>query len=242
MSYVWQRWLADALRAEGCKVKEVDGWENRGRPSSSGGFDPKGSKWHHTATTASYANPNPTLNMCISGRSDLPGPLCQVLIGYDGVCWVIAAGRANHAGESKGFGPYYAGDGNAQAFGWEIDYNGTQPMSPEQKDAAARASAAVAKKKGNDESWVVTHKEDSTTGKWDTGGVSGDTARKLTRQQIEGDDDMPLSDEDLDKIAARVWNKWIHPEEAERNGKGPDGDIHAQEALVRLLNRSRTEK
>ena len=205
MGYVWQRWLADALRAEGCKVKEVDGWKNRGRPASSGQFEPFGTLWHHTATTTSYSNPNPTLNLCINGRSDLPGPLCQVLIGYDGTCHVIAAGRANHGGEHSGFGPFPRGDCNAMMMGWEIDYNGSQPMSPQQKDAAARASAACLKRWKKDQSYVAIHKETSVTGKWDTGGVPGDEARRLTKQQLEGDDDMPLSKEDIERIAAAVW-------------------------------------
>jgi hypothetical protein len=191
MGYIWQRWLADALRAEGCKVKEVDGWENRGRPASSGGFDPQGPTHHHTGTHTSYSNPNPTLNMCIQGRPDLSGPLCQVLIGYDGVCWVIAAGRANHAGTNNGHGPYTSGDGNAQSFGWELDYNGTQDPSPEQVDAAERASAAVLRKKKHGVQWVVTHKETSTTGKWDTGQRSGDQWRNGVQRRLDGKDDDP---------------------------------------------------
>jgi len=195
MGYVWQRWLADALRKEGCTVKEVDGWENRGRPASSGGFEPQGATHHHTGSTASYANPHPTLNLCIEGRSDLPGPLCQVLIAFDGVCWVIAAGRANHAGTNDGFGPYAYGDGNSQSFGWEIDYNGSQDPSPEQKEAATRASAAVLRKKGHAENWVVTHKETSTTGKWDTGQVTGDAWRNRVKDRLAnpGDDEPYLS-------------------------------------------------
>ena len=143
MGYYWQRWIADALRAEGCKVKEYPGWQNRGRPASSGGYDPQGPQLHHTGSTTSYGNPAPTLNMCVNGRADLPGPLCAVVIGYDGICHVIAAGRANHAGTSNGFGPYSAGDGNSQCVGFELDYNGTQAPSTEQKDAAARVGCGV---------------------------------------------------------------------------------------------------
>jgi hypothetical protein len=203
VGYVWQRWLADALRDEGCRVREVDGWENRGRPASSGGFEPQGATHHHTGTHTSYNNPNPTLNTCIQGRSDLPGPLCQVLIGYDGTCWVIAAGRANHAGTNNGFGPYSHGDGNSQSFGWEIDYDGSQKPSPEQIDAAERASAAVLRKKQHQEKWVVIHKETSTTGKWDTGQRSGDQWRSGVKKRLAGeDDDMPYNDwPDKDKKA-----------------------------------------
>jgi hypothetical protein len=174
--------LADALRAEGCKVKEVDGWQTRGRP---GAFDPDGPCWHHTGTTTSTSNPNPTLNTCIYGRSDLEGPLCQVLIGYDGTCWVIAAGRANHAGSHSGWGPYTTSrDGNDQMAGFEIDYDGTQKMSSAQKDAATRASAAVLKMLDHDHTWATRHEETSTTGKWDTGGLSGDQIRSLVKDYM----------------------------------------------------------
>jgi hypothetical protein len=80
-------------------------------------------------------------------------------------------------------------------------------MSPEQKDAAARASAAVLKHLNHGVEWVVTHKESSVTGKWDTGGVSGDQARSLTRQALEGEDDMPLNKDDKDWLAQMVENK-----------------------------------
>lgn len=169
MTYVWLPWLADVLRAEGCKVKEYDDWKSRGRPSSSGQFNPYGVDLHHTGTKTSYSNPNPTLSTCVHGRSDLPGPLCQVLIGYDGVCHVIAAGRANHAGEHSGAGPFPSGDGNAMMVGFEVDYSGSQAVSPEQADAAIRATAAVLRKFGRSEAYCQGHKETSVTGKWDPG-------------------------------------------------------------------------
>lgn len=202
MTYIWLDWLASALRAEGCTVVEESGWKSRGRPSSTGSFNPYGVLWHHTGTTASYSNPFPTKSVLINGRSDLPGPLCQVGIGYDGVCHIIAAGRANHAGTCNGFGPFSYDDGNWQMVGFEIDYNGTQPMSPEQKDAAARASVAVLKKFGRNENYVATHKETSTTGKWDPGGVSGDQARSMTKKQFQADSQPPEDPDMNDFIQA----------------------------------------
>lgn len=169
MTYVWLTWLADALRDEGCKVKEYDGWKTRGRPASTGEFNPYGVLQHHTGTKTSYDNPAPTLSTCVHGRSDLPGPLCQVMIGYDGTCHVIAAGRANHGGECNGNGPTSSGDANAQLVGFELDYSGSQAVSPEQGDAAVRAAAAVLRRFDNDASYCRGHKETSTTGKWDPG-------------------------------------------------------------------------
>ncbi|HEY7031573.1 MAG TPA: N-acetylmuramoyl-L-alanine amidase [Thermomicrobiales bacterium] len=186
MAYVWLTWLADALRAEGCKVVEESGWKNRGRPSSTGAFNPYGVLWHHTGTKASTSNPAPTLRTVINGRADLPGPLCQVLIDYNGVCHVVAAGRANHAGQCGGFPPFPAGDGNAQMIGFEIDYDGTQPMSDAQRDAATRASAACLKKWHRDDEYACRHQETSTTGKWDTGGVTGAQLRGWIHDYMQG--------------------------------------------------------
>lgn len=232
MSYVWQKWLADALRAEGCKVQEYDGWKSRGRPSSTGSFDPTALLLHHTGTKTSDTNPCPTLSTCVHGRSDLPGPLCQVLIGYDGTCHVIAAGRANHAGECNGNGPTSQGDGNAQMIGFELDYSGSQAVSDAQADATARASTAVLRHLVRDASYCRGHKETSTTGKWDPGRHgSSDPAYDMSevRQRIAErlEDDMPYSEEKIkdlvrqavqaelgdenngqlsDRIAQKVWD------------------------------------
>ena len=42
-------WLADVLRAEGCKVVEVDGWKTRGHGAMSG---VRGVMIHHTGVAA----------------------------------------------------------------------------------------------------------------------------------------------------------------------------------------------
>lgn len=179
-------WLADALRDEGCRVVEEGDWEHRGRPGS---FEPTGVLWHHTGSTASESNPFPTKSVLINGRPDLEGPLCHVGIGYDGVCHVIAAGRANHAGACSGWGPFTSSeDGNTQLVGFEIDYDGTQAMSAAQFDAATRCSAAVLKRLGHDEEWAARHEETSTTGKWDTGGVTGEELRGAIRSYLAGED------------------------------------------------------
>ena len=169
MAYRWEMWLADALRAEGCRVAEYQGWKSRGRPTSTGAFNPYGVTLHHTGTTTSASNPCPTLGTCVNGRADLPGPLAHVVIGYDGTCHVIAAGRANHAGTSIGPGPFPAGDGNAMTVGFEIDYSGSQPVSASQGEATLRAATAVLRHYGRSAAYCIGHKESSDSGKWDPG-------------------------------------------------------------------------
>jgi hypothetical protein len=227
-------WLADALRAEGCRVVEEGNWEGRGRPGS---FAPTGVLWHHTGSTSSASNPFPTKNTLINGRPDLEGPLCHVGIGYDGVCHVIAAGRANHAGACNGFGPFTSNeDGNTQLVGFEIDYDGTQHMSSAQEDAATRCSAAVLKRLGKDEGWAARHEETSTTGKWDTGHVTGDQLRGMIRDYLNGDD-MPSAEE----VAREVWQydqsgdtsqAWSYQKNGHRNVWVTDGIIEAPERVT----------
>ncbi|ADD43184.1 peptidoglycan recognition protein family protein [Stackebrandtia nassauensis] len=159
-------WLVEVLRADGVEVVEEGDWQNHMRP---GEFAPIGVLWHHTAGPPSSAeNPAPSLGTVINGRPDLPGPLAQALVDFNGVFHVISAGRSNHAGKSGGSGPIPAGDGNALMVGWEIDYDGVnQQMSPAQYQASLKATAAVLRRLGTDAEHARGHKETSTTGKID---------------------------------------------------------------------------
>jgi hypothetical protein len=154
--------------------------------------------------------------MCINGRPDLSGPLCHVVIGYDGVCHVIAAGRANHAGSCNGFGPFSSGDGNSQLIGFEIDYNGTQPMSAAQWDAASRGSSACLKRFGRSSDYAARHEETSGEGKWDPGGTTGTQVRASVAAYMsgEGDDEMGdvtvigISGDAAAVISKQVWERY----------------------------------
>lgn len=197
-------WLPSALRAEGATVKVVAGWQDRGRPASTGGFDPYATGWHHTGTKTSMANPCPTLHTCIVGRPDLAGPLCAALIGYDGIIHVIAAGRANHAGKSNGVGPLFVGDGNTQMVGFEIDYDGTQAMSPQQYEASIMAGAACERHFGHGENYCLGHKEWSVTGKWDPGGYNMNSMRADVGARLQSSPGGGTSGGDEDDVTKYV--------------------------------------
>lgn len=188
MAYVWQRWLADELRAAGLKVVEINGWQNRGRPASTGHFDPKGaSTVHHTGATTSASNPAAGLSLLINGRSDLPGPLCQIATAYDGTVYVIAAGRANHAGrvgKPGQMGMPFGSDGNAQSIGNEVMTNGTQKMPEAQKEAIAIAHAVICLHWSRNEVWTHRHADISGTGKWDIGQWSTEYLRSRVGDAI----------------------------------------------------------
>ncbi|MEU5562063.1 N-acetylmuramoyl-L-alanine amidase [Micromonospora musae] len=177
-------WLVDVLRGAGVQVVVEGDWLNRMRPGS---FDPIGVLWHHTAATSSATNPHPALNICINGRPDLAGPLCQALVDYHGVFHVISAGRCNHAGASRGSGPIPAGDGNTLMIGWEIDYNGVdQEMTAAQYNASIAATAAVLTRLGRDASHARGHRETSTTGKIDPSFIDLNVMRSDVAAKMAG--------------------------------------------------------
>jgi N-acetylmuramoyl-L-alanine amidase len=169
--------IADRLRQAGLEVVECAGWQSR----SAGSFDPRGSVDHHTAGPAS--GDAPSLNTCIHGRTDLPGPLCNVLIGrHHNTCYVIAAGRANHAGS----GGWHGLSGNGSVYGIERENVGTQaePWRPDQTDAAARAHAALIR--GRADAGSVCRHAEWTTRKIDTHDVDGNHLRQLVAQYLAG--------------------------------------------------------
>lgn len=125
--------IADRLRRAGLAVVECDGWQSRGADTlhARGGVD------HHTA--GSNNGNAPSLSVCIHGREGLPGPLCNVLQGFDGTCYVIASGKANHAGD----GGWKGLSGNSSVYGFERENDGHSPPRPNQHELAARAWSAI---------------------------------------------------------------------------------------------------
>jgi hypothetical protein len=150
-------WLADALRAEGLDVREVPGWKTRGRPFTFVGTE--GVLEHHTASNPA-SGPRPALRTVTDGRSDLPGPLCQLLIDRIGIVWVIAAGYANHGGWGGPWRSVPLDSANKYMVGIEIENNGLgEPYSKATMLAARKATVAILKHQKRDQSWVLGHKE-----------------------------------------------------------------------------------
>lgn len=145
--------IADRLRKAGLSVKEVEGWKTRGNRSGSH-FYPACHVIHHTAGAPPSYGMTPSLRICIYGRSDLPGPLCNWYLGYDNNAYVIAAGAANHAGR----GGWKGVSGNSRSWGVEVEHPGTYALDSERAELVARGVAAVIQ--GTiDESMVCQHKE-----------------------------------------------------------------------------------
>ena len=146
--------LAKRLRAAGLDVVEVPGWKTRGSDS----FFPRGAVTHHTAGAPDRpGQKTPSLRICTFGRPDLSGPLCNTYLGYDRKVYVVAAGRANHAGIPDG-GSIKGMTGNSTAWGLEIEHPGTFPLPDDMAEIAARIQAATVKGTTSADK-VVYHKE-----------------------------------------------------------------------------------
>jgi hypothetical protein len=192
--------LADACRKSGLKVIELDGWRTRGRPTSTGGFNPRGVLCHHTG--GSSDSRDYVEWMALTGRSDLPAPLCQLALDRRGNVYVCAAGRANHGGTAKATGPMPSGDANSLYVGIEALNTGSEGWAPAQYDAYVALCAALCAHYGWPATHVRAHRETSVTGKWDPGRLDMDRFRADVAEAIEGDD-MPTAEE----IANAVWAK-----------------------------------
>jgi N-acetyl-anhydromuramyl-L-alanine amidase AmpD len=104
----------------------------------------------------------PSLRIVTEGRSDLPGPLAQLCLGRDGTWFVVAAGRANHAGVGEWQG---LTNGNASFIGVEAENTGVaqgpnaDPWPDVQIDAYQRGAAAILRRLGADAIMCCGHKE-----------------------------------------------------------------------------------
>lgn len=170
--------LPTLLRNAGLTVVELDGWQTRGRPPETGGFEPVGVLNHHTGASAkgwslaqekSYAE-----WMAKVGRSDLPPPLVQTSLGRSGTVYLCAAGRSNHAGTAKPSGTVGGGDGNTLYIGCEWMLSGTEKIPAEMMAAGVTLNAVltheVTKTSVNT---ISCHYQTSVTGKWDIGDPYG---------------------------------------------------------------------
>lgn len=164
-------WLADVLRAAGCKVREVPGWQQRGKELVS----VEAVIWHHTATGPSWTDRR-VQDLLVDGRSDLAGPLSQLGLERDGTFVVVAAGKANH----NGYGEW----GN-QAIGIEAYNSGTgEPWPAVQVDAFDRGTAAILAHLGRGADRCKGHKETDPRRKIDPAGIDMNQARQRVAHLI----------------------------------------------------------
>lgn len=122
--------LPAKLRARGLTVREVAGWEDRGYEFPT---RPDGALRHWDAINSTA--PTAGLGVITNGRktpTPLPGPLAQTYqsryVDHNGldVVYVVASGKANHAGE----GDWNGIKGNYNLLGLEIAWAGPSEHFP----------------------------------------------------------------------------------------------------------------
>ena len=175
-------WMGDAFRAAGLKVVETQGWKTRGRPYS---FAPRGVIFHHTASSK-HGGAAPSRDICINGRSDLPGPLCHALIGRDGVVHLIAAGRANHAGYGGPCLTIPQDSANSYTAGVEVENDGIgEPWPEQQLNVCAQVFATLLTTFNRSEDWLLGHKEWAPRRKIDPHAIEMNAFRARVRATME---------------------------------------------------------
>jgi hypothetical protein len=154
---VTYRWLTDldvALERAGIPFVPVGyqpvdpngaaDWRSRGRPASTGGFDPAGVLCHHTASPAGTSDYN-DLACILTGNAEAPGPIGQIFCGRSATVYLVAAGRGNHGG--RGIRPGIdsgCADMNEALLGIEAGNDGIgEPWPEAQTTIYARVVAAL---------------------------------------------------------------------------------------------------
>lgn len=151
-------WLPLVLQEAGLKVAECEGWKTRGRGDMGSVI---GIICHHTGNPDRTRN-MPTLNALINGRKDptpISGPLSQLGLGRDGTFYIVAAGKANHAGDGSWQG---VTAGNTHFIGIEAENTGAHNDSPwpaVQLNAYHRGVAAILKHINKGAQNCIGHKE-----------------------------------------------------------------------------------
>jgi hypothetical protein len=190
--------LAKVLLDAGVQVVETPGCRTRRAP---GAFAPIGVMNHHTAFggTADAGS----LKIVTDGRSDLPGPLCNILVGRrTGIAYLISYGRANDSGSGSGVvlnevqrniapsgrasarGLVDTVNGNPYFYDIEIENNGLgEPYSAATLESVYRINAAICRFWGWHPNRCIAHKEWSRR-KPDPNGIDMSRLRLETARRL----------------------------------------------------------
>ncbi|MCM1943338.1 N-acetylmuramoyl-L-alanine amidase [Streptomyces sp. G3] len=211
-----------ALRAEGLHVVEVGDWRNHNR-NHKGAWGPvNGVMIHHTVTKGTAR----TVEICRTGYSSLPGPLCHGVIAKDGTVYLVGYGRANHAGLGDddvlravvAENPLPADneastDGNRHFYGFECENlgDGKDPWPAVQLEAIERVSAAICRHHGWSERSVIGHLE-WQPGKVDPRGFTMSSMRARIGDRLDSKTpnttpakEAPVADLTKNDVASAAW-------------------------------------
>jgi hypothetical protein len=217
-------WLPQVLEGAGLKISLVPGWENRGRGEMG---EVLGVICHHTGVKA--PGNMPTLGALTNGRAASPGapalagPLSQLGLGRDGTFYVIAAGRANHAGAGTWQG---ISTGNTNFIGIEAEHSGdpNDAWPDAQLDAYRRGVAAILRFVGRSAEFCCGHKEYAPKRKDDPVNIDMNVFRADVASLIGGSIPMPIPIAAVDAKGRRTLR---------RGDSGPDvTKLHAALNMV----------
>jgi len=200
-------WLADVLRDAGCTVVEESGWKTRGRDGS---FTPRGVMMHHDASPAGETSNG--VDVIRDGRPGLAGPLAQLWLAYDGTWHVVAAGRANHAGEGQ-WHDIPRDQGNTYCIGIETDHTTDESWSGGQRSAALAGVAALCDRLGirtrdGLADWFCAHKEYAAGRKPDPDPLDMDYAREQLLAYDGGDAPVQTIQKSTKEVRTLVNTGW----------------------------------
>lgn len=163
----------------GIQVQYYKGWEDRGRPASTGPHkDARGYMIHHTGSDLGQNSEDYNYFLFVKGRpaEGIPGPLCNEATEMDGDVIVGAIGRCNHAGAGSRNtlnvvttgtmpttyelkpGPDEI-NGNDFYYANEVKYDGGQPMTVPARRSVLLAAAAHCDFHGWNSGHILGHKE-----------------------------------------------------------------------------------
>jgi hypothetical protein len=182
-----------ALHNEGLIVVEVGDWRDHNRDSKGPWGPVHGVMIHHTVTKGSKA----TVDICRTGYSGLPGPLCNGVITKDGRVHLVGYGRANHAGlgdpdvlaaviaeRALPVDNEATVDGNRHFYGFECENlgDGKDPWPDAQVEAIVRVGTALCRHHGWNERSVIRHL-DWQPGKVDPRGLDwADVQKRIAKR------------------------------------------------------------
>lgn len=149
MAYPHYKRILRAVKNAGVKYVVVKGAENRGHGALS---TIQSIMAHHTA--GGPKGDHPSLGVVTNGRPGLSGPLSQLFLSRNGTVYVVAGGRAYHAGKVSS--SRYS---NSHSIGIEAEATGVDKWPDKQIEAYAKLCKALIKEFKLPVSRVVGHKE-----------------------------------------------------------------------------------
>ena len=184
----------------------------QGRPGTPNGrwFDTRfiGTMGHHIVSRRSQGL-TPGLALVKRGRSDVPGPLCNGYLGFDGRARIICMGWANHPGAGGAYtlpgGRIPQNTGRPYLFGWEIEGGLSESDWPASfRTLMGKVHAATLAWLGRDERSHIEHKTWAPSRKIDRLGYTLASARAEVRRNSTSEDDMPLNDADKKWLESNI--------------------------------------